>query len=168
MIIKVTSASNIIGFPPSFIGFPNKHRIFVDDGVAEVQAFIDEEITPKINSECAEGWTLTFRLVFTPANFSGIGKRGINYLSAKEKEFGIIIPIPSPRMVRWGVASSAQPIVDAKMFKTIPFDYKDYRNAKDFTIDCAKRSLIEAFRAGITVAMEKIKFKMCKQKNQEI
>jgi hypothetical protein len=157
MKILLHTTSQVVGFSAS-IG-----ENWGDNyGRPEIQNYIDREIIPRINTESAEEWTVTFEHLFVRSDAFGIFKQGRNYLSDKEKVFTITTPIPdrSPD-IPWGIRQGKFEIfrpIDPEKYVLVKFDYENYDGIKEYIMDCTVRVLHDFFTQGFTVAGEKIKF----------
>lgn len=144
----------------------------IDFSTRQISDILKEEIEDLLlNSEIngPSDWTLLFAANYTNARQPLVSKNKLgSYLNDKTKEVTVIIPVPTIKVVSWGVHDNQHIYKENHFDKLIknfyPLDIQctDHCNRTSFILACMREGIKVSFEEGFTV--NKVKLKLKRQK----
>lgn len=107
-----------------------------------------------------EDWTLEFSILYNNVKNLGIARKSKSAESLKLKEVKIHLPIPTIEIVSWGVEKNQlinEISFDKRYIDEMEVDIQKYSNRKGYISENARKGILFALTAGITINGKDIK-----------
>ena len=143
----------------AIVGFEN-----VDYGYEDIENFVNQTnhiVGCDKSGTLFPDWTVCFYLIFRKYSKIAISKKGNTLKNEKNKEYNIIIPIPTNKEVSWGLKKSkfgCDIVLDERKMITLPVDCNQFSDIKKYVIHCVKEAIVALIINGFMIEGKKIEF----------
>lgn len=125
----------------------------------EFESYLDN-IAPTLNLHDLDDWGLALCVSFSSTDKIGAGKRSVRYLSEKEFEVSVSVPIPNEENICYGIAKSKEIYsnpTNEKYFYIMDPCYDEYHDLFSYVVASSKKAIDLLFSRGVTCKGKKIK-----------
>lgn len=134
--------------------FPNLYEESV-----EIEKFLHEYIKNCAAIHELPEWEFDILILLIKGKDIGVFKKGATFPSSLMKSQTIFIPIPTDKMITWGISEKkflARPSFDDRVnFYSI--NPQDFKSLKQYIIECSKIGIINLLKSGINLKGVKIR-----------
>jgi hypothetical protein len=140
---------------------PNLHvEVELEPISQEINAYI-ETLLSRINIQDLNDWRLLINVIAQRTDAIGVAKRSLRYISNKEFEIFISVPIPDNNQATYGLPNVKKAFLkpyNEKYSYILEPNFDSYDNLPQYIIESSKRAIDLAFTYGFTCNGKKIKF----------